>query len=62
MSAIVLEDFVKPSINKKMSNRTVELIIKAVVLIFGAVCVALVFVVERLGTVLQVGVVNELSV
>lgn len=54
MSAIVLEDFVKPVISKKLSNRETEIIMKSVVLIFGVVCVALVFVVEKLGTVLQV--------
>lgn len=54
MSAIVLEDFVKPFKSGELSERATNIIMRGVVLIFGVVCVLLVFVVERLGTVLQV--------
>lgn len=54
MSAIVLEDFVKPFVKGKLSERATNIIMRAVVLIFGVICVVLVFIVERLGTVLQV--------
>lgn len=54
MSAVVLEDFIKPVMPKKMTNRLTNLVMKSVVVIFGTLCVALVFVVEKLGTVLQV--------
>lgn len=55
MSAIVLEDFVKPCMTGKLSERATNIIMRAVVLIFGFICVGLVFIVEKLGTVLQVG-------
>lgn len=53
MSAVVLEDFIKPCVHDKLSNRATNIIMKSVVLFFGALCVALVFVVEKLGAVLQ---------
>ena len=54
MSAVVLEDFVKAFFpHKKLSNRTTNIIMKSVVVILGALCVGLVFVVEKLGTILQ---------
>ena len=55
ISAIVLEDFIKPTMSEKLSNKATEYIIKAAVLIFGIISVGLVFIVEKLGTVLQVG-------
>ncbi|EEB11028.1 sodium/solute symporter, putative [Pediculus humanus corporis] len=53
ISAIVLEDFIKPTMSEKLSNKATEYIIKAAVLIFGIISVGLVFIVEKLGTVLQ---------
>ncbi|XP_058447628.1 sodium-coupled monocarboxylate transporter 1-like [Malaya genurostris] len=53
MSAVVLEDFFKPFINRPLSERTSAIIMRAVVGIFGTICVVLVFVVEKLGSVLQ---------
>ncbi|KAJ6636751.1 Sodium-coupled monocarboxylate transporter 1 [Pseudolycoriella hygida] len=53
MSAVVLEDFVKPFVEKPLSNKTVNWIMRSVVVVVGAICVALVVVVEKMGTVLQ---------
>lgn len=53
MSAVVLEDFFKPFINKPLTERQTGYIMRGVVGIFGAICVALVLVVEKLGSVLQ---------
>lgn len=54
MSAVVLEDFIKAfSPNRTLSNRVTNLIMKSVVIFFGALCVGLVFVMEKLGTVIQ---------
>lgn len=53
MSAVVLEDFVKPFANKPLSSRTINWIMRSVVVIVGAICVALVVVVQKMGTVLQ---------
>lgn len=53
MSAVVLEDFVKPFVDKPLSSRTINWIMRSVVVVIGAICVALVVVVQKMGTVLQ---------
>lgn len=53
MSAVVLEDFFKPFTKKPLSTRAVDWIMRTVVVGVGVLCVALVYVVEKMGTVLQ---------
>lgn len=53
MSAVVLEDFVKPFVKKPLSNTAINWIMRMVVVVMGVVCVALVVVVQQMGTVLQ---------
>ncbi|XP_037955495.1 sodium-coupled monocarboxylate transporter 1-like [Teleopsis dalmanni] len=53
MSAVVLEDFVKPFVKKPLSEKAINWIMRLVVVGVGALCVALVYVVEHMGTVLQ---------
>uniref|UniRef100_A0A675B390 Sodium/solute symporter n=1 Tax=Anopheles darlingi TaxID=43151 RepID=A0A675B390_ANODA len=53
LSAIVLEDFVKPFSRKPLGERATRYIMRGTVLGFGIVAVVLVLVVEKLGTVLQ---------
>ncbi|ALC46370.1 CG6723 [Drosophila busckii] len=53
MSAVVLEDFVKPYVKQPLSSRATNWIMRLVVVGVGVLCVALVYVVEHLGTVLQ---------
>lgn len=53
MSAVVLEDFFKSFCKEPLTDRQTALIMRGVVVVFGAICVGLVFVVEQLGTVLQ---------
>ena len=53
MSAVVLEDFFKPFVKTPLSDSAVNWIMRLVVVGVGALCVALVFVVEKMGTVLQ---------
>ncbi|XP_050100879.1 sodium-coupled monocarboxylate transporter 1 [Anopheles aquasalis] len=53
MSAVVLEDFFKPFSNRPLTEKQTSIIMRAVVAVFGAICVGLVFVVEKLGSVLQ---------
>lgn len=53
MSAVMLEDFFKPFANRPLTVKQTKYIMRGVVAAFGAICVALVFVVERLGSVLQ---------
>lgn len=53
MSAIVLEDFVKPFVKKPLSKRVTNWVMRSVVVGMGTICVALVAVVQKMGTVLQ---------
>ncbi|XP_021928486.1 sodium-coupled monocarboxylate transporter 1-like isoform X3 [Zootermopsis nevadensis] len=53
MAAVVLEDFYKAWFTHRLSPRQTDILLKTVVVVVGSVCVALVFVVERLGGVLQ---------
>ncbi|TMW53134.1 hypothetical protein DOY81_001862 [Sarcophaga bullata] len=53
MSAVVLEDFVKPFVRSPLSETAINWIMRSVVVVVGALCVGLVYVVEHMGTVLQ---------
>lgn len=53
MSAVILEDFFKTFTKKPLTDRQTQYIMRGVVAVFGAICVCLVMVVEKLGTVLQ---------
>lgn len=53
MSAVVLEDFFKPFVKQPLSERAINWIMRSVVVLVGALCVMLVFIVEKMGTVLQ---------
>lgn len=53
LSAIVLEDFCKPFVKRPLSETQTRYIMRATVLIFGAIAVVLVVVVEKMGAVLQ---------
>jgi Na+/proline symporter len=54
MAAVFLEDFYKTWFTRQPSPRLTKILMKMVVVVMGAICVGLVFVVEKLGTVLQV--------
>lgn len=53
MSAVVLEDFCNPFAKKPLSRSAVNWIMRLVVVGVGALCLMLVVVVEKMGTVLQ---------
>lgn len=53
MSAIILEDFVKSFLRRRPSMQLSNLIMKMTVVIFGVAAVTMVYIVERLGSVLQ---------
>lgn len=53
MSAVMLEDFFKPFRKDPLTETQTKYIMRSVVVIFGAICVALVFVVEKMGAVLM---------
>ncbi|XP_014479507.1 PREDICTED: sodium-coupled monocarboxylate transporter 1-like [Dinoponera quadriceps] len=50
MAAVVLEDFVKPFIKTPLTPRAADIFLKLTVVVLGATCVALVFLVEKTGT------------
>lgn len=54
MAAVVLEDFYKPFFHKQLSEKQTYFLMKFTVVFMGAVCIGMVFVVEKLGAVLQV--------
>lgn len=53
MSAVVLEDFFKPFTNGVISEAKTSLIMRGTVLILGVLAVVLVYVVQHMGSVLQ---------
>lgn len=53
MSAVMLEDFFKTFAKVPLTDKQTGYIMRGVVAIFGAICVGLVLVVEKLGSVLQ---------
>lgn len=53
MSAVVLEDFVKPFAKKPLTENMVNWVMRSVVVVIGLICVGMVYVVEKMGTVLQ---------
>ncbi|XP_028032685.1 sodium-coupled monocarboxylate transporter 1-like [Bombyx mandarina] len=59
MSAVVLEDFYKPFYSKELSDRQTAWLMRGVVILLGALCVALVFIVEKMGTILQLTMTLE---
>ncbi|KAJ9575568.1 hypothetical protein L9F63_007576 [Diploptera punctata] len=54
LGATLFEDFIRPCFKNKLNDRVASNIIKLVVMIIGTICVLIVFVVHKLGTILQV--------
>lgn len=54
MCGVIFEDFLRPLFKEPISELKASWIMKCVVLIIGAICVALVFLVEHLGAIIQV--------
>ncbi|XP_068156264.1 sodium-coupled monocarboxylate transporter 1-like isoform X1 [Drosophila tropicalis] len=50
MAAVFLEDYIKPLKKTPLSERQIALTMRLCTVIIGSICVALVFVVERMGT------------
>lgn len=50
MSAVVLEDFVKPFCKTPVTEQTASWVMRLVVVVVGAICLSLVFLVEKMGT------------
>lgn len=56
MAAIVLEDFYKPFASAPLSEKQTSYLMRGTVLVIGTISVSLVFVVQRMGTVLQLSI------
>ena len=54
LGATLFEDFVRPCLAIKLSDRTSNNIIKLLVIITGAACVLMVFLVDKVGGIVQV--------
>lgn len=54
MAAVVLEDFYKPFFHKQLSEKQAYYMMQFTVIFMGAICIGMVFVVEKLGAILQV--------
>lgn len=53
MTGVIFEDLIKPRIKKPLTEAQASFLMKVIVVIVGTICVGLVFVVERLGTLIQ---------
>ncbi|XP_069699573.1 sodium-coupled monocarboxylate transporter 2-like [Periplaneta americana] len=53
LGATLFEDFVRPCFKEKISDHRANIMIKCVVVVIGGICLAFVFVVDKLGAVLQ---------
>lgn len=53
LTAVILEDFWKPMMSRPMSERQIAIVMRLIVVVFGLYCIGMVFVVEKLGSVLQ---------
>ncbi|KAF5303091.1 hypothetical protein FQR65_LT08422 [Abscondita terminalis] len=53
MTGVIFEDLIKPRVKTPLSEATGSLIMKIMVVVIGSVCVGLVFVVEKMGALIQ---------
>lgn len=54
MTGVIFEDLIRPMAKKPISEKCASLIMKVIVVVIGTVCVGMVFVVENMGTIIQV--------
>ncbi|XP_044268114.1 sodium-coupled monocarboxylate transporter 1-like [Tribolium madens] len=53
MTGVIFEDLIKPRMKKPLSEARASLLMKIIVVIIGSICVGLVFVVEKMGALIQ---------
>lgn len=61
LSGTLLDDFIRPLSPKKINDSLANIILKMTVVILGIVAGALVFLVEKMGTIMQVRKENKLN-
>lgn len=55
LSGVILQDFIKPCLGRKqMSEETASTTMKLIVVVLGIFCTAMVFLVDKLGAIIQV--------
>ncbi|KAJ2954396.1 hypothetical protein O0L34_g2659 [Tuta absoluta] len=55
MCGVIFEDLIRPAYNKPISEKTASFIMKITVVVIGFACVAMVFLVEHMGALIQAG-------
>ncbi|XP_063546879.1 sodium-coupled monocarboxylate transporter 1-like [Cydia strobilella] len=55
LCGVIFEDLIRPAYNKPISEKTASFIMKIIVVVIGAICVVLVFLVEHMGALIQAG-------
>ena len=53
MTGVIFEDLIRPNMKKPLSEGHASMLMKIIVVIIGTICVALVFVVEKMGALIQ---------
>lgn len=53
LACILCEDVIKPLVRQPLSDKQTVMLLRCLTIVFGVLCIALVFVVEKLGMVLQ---------
>ncbi|KAF7285221.1 hypothetical protein GWI33_011544 [Rhynchophorus ferrugineus] len=53
MTGVIFEDLIKPRIKEPLTESQASLLMKVIVVVVGTICVGLVFVVEKLGALIQ---------
>lgn len=54
MAAIVLEDFYKSYTSSALSERSTQILMKSTVVIFGTICLAIIFTMDNLDFILKI--------
>lgn len=53
MTGVIFEDLIKPRMKRPLSEAQASFLMKVIVVVTGSICVALVFVVEKMGALIQ---------
>ncbi|KAJ4433269.1 hypothetical protein ANN_15528 [Periplaneta americana] len=61
LGATLFEDFVRPCLKVKISDKTSNNIIKLLIIIIGGVCVVMVFLVDKIGGVVQGAIAGSIT-
>jgi Na+/proline symporter len=54
LGATLFEDFIRPCMRNKIADKTATRIVQSIVVIVGFICIGIVFIVDKMGAILQV--------